>query len=689
MPLKTTAHPLTIFLIYNLFFPTPCNANSNIDSLLAEIQRTNDTMVFESYYLLIGELLESPDSALLYANEAMELAISENNKKQIGVFHSQKGIVFERMGRIIEAVDEFQKAYDAFIQIDETKNAVRSLTNLGAMLVDNSKFEEASIHLFKSLKLAEENNLDELKAGIYLNIGLLFYNQQEYEKSIDYYTKTIPIRKKYHNLKGLALTYNNIGISYYYLNMFDSVLVNFERSLEMYIQLGDKLGQTRPLSNIGEIYYTLGDYDKALEHFNESLEIEKEIGYKSGYAVSLFGIGDLYAEIQQFDKALEYQYEGLKVTKELGSEARIMDGYNYLYGTYNKLNQSDSALKYFVLYSRLKDSLFTLEKINNINELEKIYETEKKEQQIALQQAVIQNHKKQSWTLSVILVLILGIVVQILRINRNKRKTNEILEEKNRKLAENNKQITSSITYASFIQAAILPPLELFKEVFPENFVLFKPKDIVSGDFYWTTRKEDKIILAVADCTGHGVRGAFMSMLGITYLNEAINIQNINSPAKVLNEMRTKVIGALRQRSSHYDTRDGMDIALCSIDLTTYNMEFSGAYNSILVHSKGKIERLQGDKMPIGYHKTRRGDFQVYSRQLKKGDHIYMYSDGYIDQFGGDEGKKYSRQRLVNFIQSIVEYPLSRQEQKLDIEFKNWKGSRDQIDDVTVLGVRI
>lgn len=689
MPFKTIVFTLAITLSTISLTPFRCVANSHIDSLLTEIQNSKDSTVYELYYLLIDGLLETPDSALHFCNEALELAISNDNQKQISTFHSRKGFVYERLGNINEAVNEFQIAYENYIQAEDTLNAVNALSNLGAMLVDNSKYEEASIQLFKALKITEENKLEEMKDKIYLNIGLLFYNQQEYEKSINYYKKTIPLRKEYNNLKGLALTYNNIGISYYFLNMFDSVLVNFERSLEMYIQLDDKLGQTRPLSNIGEIYYTLGDYDKALEYFNKALNIEKEIGYKSGYALSLFNIGGIYADLEQPNKALEYQYKGLKITKELGSPSRLIDGYNYLYITYNKFDQPDSALKYYVLYSNLKDSLFTLEKLNNINELEKIYETEKKEQKIELQRITIRNHKIQSWTLFTILVLILGLVIQILRINRNKRKTNEILEEKNRQLAESNRQVTSSITYASFIQAAILPPLELFKEVFPENFILFKPKDIVSGDFYWITRKEDKIILAVADCTGHGVPGAFMSMLGITFLNETINIQNIKSTSEILNVLRKKVIDALRQRSSHYDTRDGMDIALCSIDLKSHKLEFSGAYLSILVLSQGKIERIQGDKMPIGYHKTRLGDFQVHSRQLHKGDLIYMYTDGYIDQFGGAEGKKYSRQKFVDLIKSIVEYPLSRQEQKLNIEFDDWKTSRDQIDDVTVLGAKI
>jgi serine phosphatase RsbU (regulator of sigma subunit) len=379
----------------------------------------------------------------------------------------------------------------------------------------------------------------------------------------------------------------------------------------------------------------------------------------------------------------------MKIVKELGSPARIMDACQYLYETYNRTGNSDSALKYYIDYSTYKDTLYNIEKTKNINKLEKIYETEKKEQQIALQKIKIRNNKIKLWALSVILFLILGLVFQILRIIRNKKRTNNLLKQKNKLLAESNRLITSSITYASFIQAAILPPLDLFKESFPQHFILFKPKDIVSGDFYWITKVKDQTIIALADCTGHGVPGAFMSMLGITLLNEIINIQHIISTNKILDMLRKKIIDALRQKADTYDSRDGMDISVCSIDTQSKQMEFSGAYRPIVILSDRKMKLIDGDKMPIGFHKTRNSPFKKIKYNFSSGDIFYLYTDGYPDQFGGELGKKYTRQKFRNLLDSIHELPLDEQKDKLEKELIKWKGNIEQIDDITVLGIKV
>lgn len=662
---------------------------STIDSLYKALDESSDSSRYEIYEALYFELADIPDSALLIINEALELADNEHDAMNMAFFHNLRGHLYERMGKISDAVDEFKHAYDLYFEGNHIDLAAQALQNRAAMHIDNGQFNEASKHLFTALRLTEEHHLTNLKGSVLTNIGLLFFNQNDWDKSIQYYQQSVEIHKETDDLNGLALVYNNLGISYYYKNMLDSVLVNFERSLEMYVKLDNKLGQTRPLSNIGEIYYIKGDYDKAFEYFNRSLNLEKELGYKSGYAISLLEIGNLYAELEEFSRALEYQYQGLKIINELGSLSKRMDAYKYLYDTYYKMSNTDSALKYFQSYTEMKDSIFSLEKSKHINELEKIYETEKKEQQIALQNIKLRNHKIKVWTLIIVLALVLGIVVQIMRINRNKRKTNLILEEKNRLLAESNRQITNSITYASVIQAAILPPIELFQKNFPEHFIIFKPKDIVSGDFYWFTKKEDKIIVAVADCTGHGVPGAFMSMLGISYLNEIINIQKTQSTQEILNLMRKRVIDALRQKENRIDTRDGMDISLCALNITTNVMEFSGAYRSVVIFSGNEKIIIDGDKMPIGYHKTRKSSFTTKKYQLKKDDIFYLYTDGFPDQFGGEQGKKYTRLKFREFLTTIRQLPMDIQKQKLDDELKTWQGRYEQIDDITILGIKV
>lgn len=663
--------------------------SSNIDSLLKVSKHSPDTSKLTIYRILAVEIRKTnPDSAMLFIDKGIELSEKLKRSDKLGDFYDLKGHILERKGKLNEAIESFNTAYNYLSKAGYFAEAIRSLSNLGAMLIDNGRYSEASTKLFLALKTAEEKNLTEIKSSILNNIGLLFFNQQEWDKSIQYYGQSVAIRLETKDLDGLALLYNNIGIAYYYKNMPDSVLVNFERSLKIYERLNDKLGQTRPLFNIGEVYYSKGDYKKAMEYYHKSLSLERELGYKKGVAGSLIYIGTLYADQKDFKTALKYQYEGLVMSQEVDAKSIILDGYQSIHETYTKMHNADSALHYYLLYSQLKDSLFSLEKSKQISELETIYETEKKEQQIALQQAEMKRKSIQNITLIIILVLATGLIFLIFLKNLDKRKVNKTLEEKNRLLGEQNRQITSSITYASFIQAAILPPLDLFCELFPEHFILFKPKDIVSGDFYWLTKKENRIFIAVADCTGHGVPGAFMSMLGMTFLNEIINIYGETDTDKILNILRQKIIVALHQAETSTDTRDGMDIALCSIDQDNLQLEFSGAYSPLILLSEGKISEIEPDKMPIGFHKTRIAGFHKKSIQLIHGDTIYLFTDGFSDQFGGEHAKKYTRKKFYNLLEMVGNLDIDEQKLRINSEFENWKGSGEQIDDVTVAGIR-
>lgn len=690
MGANRTAGIIFSFLLFTLLaFPVNC-IHANTDSLLFTLAKAPDS----SKYSLLKELTISfresnVDSAMLFADQGINLAKKYHRTDMLGEFMDLKGHIYERKGDINSAIASFEEAHNYFVLTGKADEAVRSLSNLGAMLNDNGKYNEAGIQLFRALKEAEEQNLVNIRATIFTNIGLLFFNQEDWDKSIYYYQKSIQIRRQNNDLDGLALLYNNIGIAYYYKGLLDSVLFNFERSLDMYVALGNKLGQTRPLSNIGEIYYLKGDFDKALEYYNKSLDIERELNYRQGMSRSLLDIGVLYADLKKFDKALAYQYEGLMITKETGSVSRLKDANHYLFETYQKMGKPDSALKYFTNYSNLKDSILSLEKQKQINELEKIYETDKKEQQIKLQTIRLHNDKLILIALSLILVLSLGLAFQIWRAYRQKHKINAELEIKNKQLQDSHRQITNSITYASVIQAAILPPYDLFKNTFPKHFILFKPKDIVSGDFYWITQKENQVIIAVADCTGHGVPGAFMSMLGITLLNEIINIYGQTSTDEILNTLRKKIIESLRQKERLNDAHDGLDIALCSYDTETKMLEFSGAYLPILIMRIGELIKLDGDKMPIGFHMTRTNNFGKQSFQLQQGDMLYFCTDGYADQFGGETGRKFSRTCLREILCSISDLPMEKQKNRLERELKDWMGTNDQIDDITILGIKV
>jgi serine phosphatase RsbU (regulator of sigma subunit) len=264
-------------------------------------------------------------------------------------------------------------------------------------------------------------------------------------------------------------------------------------------------------------------------------------------------------------------------------------------------------------------------------------------------------------------------------------------------LEEKNKDITDSINYAQKIQAAILPSDAYIKSLLPEHFVLFKPKDIVSGDFYWFAEKDGRALAVAADCTGHGVPGAFMSMIGSSLLNESVIEKGITDPGKILQAIKDGVIKALRQTGGRLQQKDGMDMALCSFDVANKNVQYAGAYNPLIIVRNGEVLETRADRMPIGIYEDDGGKtFTTHDIQLQDGDSVYIYSDGFVDQFGGPKGKKFMSKRFKQALIDAQPLTMEEQEKMLDKLVEDWRthseqpgGVSEQMDDILVIGVRV
>jgi len=265
----------------------------------------------------------------------------------------------------------------------------------------------------------------------------------------------------------------------------------------------------------------------------------------------------------------------------------------------------------------------------------------------------------------------------------------EEIEQQKEKIAAQNEEITSSIQYASRIQSALLTPTDQINRIFPENFILYLPRDIVSGDFYYITQTGKLKVSVVADCTGHGVPGGFMSMLGISFLTQIIGKKTDLKANEVLNELRNLVITALHQTGEIGGSKDGMDIAIYIIDEETQTLQFAGANNPLILIRNNELTHIKGDKMPIGIHLRGELSFTNNVIQIQKGDVIYTFSDGYVDQFGGEDGRKFMIKHFKELLLEIHHKPMSEQRQILDETLKNWHGNTPRIDDVVVMGVRI
>ena len=252
-----------------------------------------------------------------------------------------------------------------------------------------------------------------------------------------------------------------------------------------------------------------------------------------------------------------------------------------------------------------------------------------------------------------------------------------------------NEQILDSIRYAERIQSAILPPEEALSEALSQHFILFKPRDIVSGDYYWTSMQDGRLMIAVADCTGHGVPGAFLSVMGISSLNEIVNRNNSLKAGKILEELRTYVVRSLHQTGSREEARDGIEIALCIIDFEKHNIEFAGANRPLYLVRNKEVMQYHGDRMPIGIYEQELGSFTTQTLKLQKNDSIYLFSDGYVDQLGGPDRKTFRVARFRKLLTEIQDLSMKEQKKRLMEQHESWKGTVEQIDDILVMGFRL
>jgi len=272
--------------------------------------------------------------------------------------------------------------------------------------------------------------------------------------------------------------------------------------------------------------------------------------------------------------------------------------------------------------------------------------------------------------------------IEVLKQNDKIRQQKDIIEQKNQ-------SITDSIQYASRIQSAVLPPINFISDWGFDNFILYKPKDIVSGDFYWGSKKDNKIIMAAGDCTGHGVPGAFMSMLGHAFLDEIVNTSGAENAAIILNHLRDEIINTLKQKGNIGEARDGMDISLMILNYSIGRIDFAGANNPLYIIRNGELRKIEGDRMPIGIHATSDTPFTNQSFDILKGDCLYLFSDGFADQFGGPNGKKYMYKPFQDLLLKHHYKPMDLQKDVLDSTFEEWRGDREQVDDVLVIGMRL
>ncbi len=647
--------------------------------------------------------------------------------------YSNAGLAYYDINKYDSALICQEKALEQYLLTDKKKSTAIAYNNIGSANINLGNYKEAIIAFKKGMELFEEIDYQKGTASCLLNIGQIYdrmgnaKDTVQNNKAIEYFNKALEIFIKNNDKFKTGNTYNSLGIQYdqkaaiygefikhdtsekelinqIQSKYYDTALNYYLKGYDIFEQINYTLGKAQITNNIGTIYMNQHNFRKALSYINTALKTNIQIDNKQGIAKNHLTIAICNRKMQRYEAAIKSLDKGMEKTMEI----KIPYLFQLYYEEYANVNDSiknyKEAYKYHKLFTAYKDSLLRADNLTTINEVQALYENKIKEKQLLLteaqvreQTAIAKKRKIQSYGAAGIAFLLLIIAGFIFRNLKQKKKRNIELAEKNNLITLQKQEITDSITYASRIQIAVLPPLKLVEELFKEQFILFKPQHIVSGDFFWIKKfNNDKIIAAAADCTGHGVPGAFMSMLGISFLNEIVSKPEIQSASGILNELRQHVIDSLHQTGKEGEQKDGMDISLIIWHKKENYIEFAGANNPLyLVRDKELIE-YKGDKMPIGIHVRNEG-FSHHKIEIKENDCIYMFSDGFADQFGGPKGKKFKYKPFKQLLLNNATKSMTEQKQILDNTIEKWKSyinpennqPYQQIDDIIVLGIRL
>lgn len=716
-----------IFLFF--FILLSSNVNSiNIEN--AEINNLHDTIIVNSYIELISKYYTTQiDSAIYYSNKVIEASNKINYYKGKSVGLGWLGYLQNIKGEIQKSISNYNKRLELNLKNNDFKSLAITYNNLGSIYENQGIINKAIEFYNKSLTIKETKNLKSEIANSYNSIAYLYHKQKNFSKAKEYYKKGLNICDTTKNKILRARILNNIGNLYESEKYIDSAIIYYNKSLELEVNNDNNEGIATEYNNLGFIYKQKKQYSKALDFYNKSLEIRKKLNDKKGISISLTNIGNLYLEINNLKQANIYAQESFKISKQLGFPDNIRASSLLLKDICVSEGHLDSAYVYYDLYITMKDSLYNIQNQNYTIAQEFRYKYQKKAltdsinnakkqeiKDLKIKEQNLQIEKEKTFTYSLLLGVLLLFVIVIILIRGYvvKQKTTKILKSKQEEIIEKNNLLTDSIVYAKKIQNAVLPDKEVLKMCFNDYFIFFKPKDIVSGDFYWISENENNTVISVADSTGHGVPGAFMSMLGISFLNEIILKQGLLKANKILQELRSQIIFSLKQKGEFGEQKDGMDIALFIINKiknqkNKYNCQFSGANNPIYIVSDKDIEinnqvnkikttklsdnqntlyEIKPDKMPISIY-DKMTEFTNVELQLNKDDIVYLFSDGYADQFGGKSQKKFKYNKLKELLLANSQLSLNSQQKIIEETFENWKGKNEQVDDILIVGIKI
>ncbi|OJJ16109.1 hypothetical protein BKI52_35675 [marine bacterium AO1-C] len=714
-PLRTQTLLVLCFLIYSQAFSQKKTIKDSLLSVLKTLPDDTNKVSVLNHLCYISAKNDSKN-ALKYGHNALKISIKQNLKKYMLIAYANLGRAYRIAGDFDKAFNFQGEALKIGRNLKDSTNIAESLRELGSIYRSKGDFPSALKYFLESLKIYESEGDKKSQANTMASIGMLYYRQNRYQESITFHNKALIIHKDFKQDNNIAIDYNNLANVYSALNDYEKALFYYNSSKEAKEKLGDERGVAIALSNMSEVYIKQQKYQLAIEFCQRSLRIRDKLGLRRSKMYPLYNLSKAYSGNKEYNKAIQFGLESLKISKEVGAKFRSLERAQLLSEIYQKSGDYKNALMYYQEYKSYADSVFNETKSEQIAEMETKYDTEKKEQEnkyLKLQDVKNKALIRQSTLLNIAavigVVLLIILAVVLYRSNLRKQRTNRVLLSQKQEieiqteeilaqrdmLEEQHKDIRDSINYARKIQTAILPLPEEISAAFPEHFLFYQPRDIVSGDFYWFAEinhgKNKKYVLSVSDCTGHGVPGAFMSMIGNDLLNDIVKDRRIIQPDIILNHLHEGVRRALHQETG--ENTDGMDISLCVIDPHEKTLSYAGA-NSPLVYVQDEEQtRISPDKTSIGGDMAPSEDgFQAHTISYQESPIMcYMYSDGYRDQFGGKKGKKFMRSRFLELVFYISKLSMQDQRRQVEETINDWmkQGGYEQMDDMLVMGFRL
>ena len=569
--------------------------------------------------------------------------------------------------------------------------------------------QEKIKELSSNLNQAIDQNNHSAAAGYSGKMGYLYWNHGMYPQAVQSFEQAIAHNKNAGNLNGIKTLRYNLGLIYTDQEKYNLAIPEFDQGIEIARELQQKEGILSGLTNKASALKSMGSYEKSIEVTNEALDLAKELNNLKLIRRCYGLLAENHQELGNSKQSMEYFDRFSTIDKHIKKEqiSKLESK------TQEKVKEIESqkAKKEKQLADKEQELEVAQDSLKESKELTEKQQMELKLKELTLtkQETQLRNERLIRYGLTGVVLLIMAFLVVIFFQFRQKKKANRLLSSQNKQINEQKdkieeqrdlanrqkKDIMDSIEYASRIQNALLPPNYLLNKWLTDYFILFQPRDVVSGDFYWMTHKDNKLILAAADCTGHGVPGAFMSMLGIAFLNEIVNRITENEHIyslqanEILNQLRDYIIESLHQNKDDSDSKDGIDMALTIIDFESKKIQYAGAHNPLILIRNDEIIEKKADRMPVAIHKKADQPFSNHELDFKEEDTMYLFSDGFPDQIGGPKGRKYMSGKFKKLLLKIHQKPMEEQKQILLKELEEWKNGYQQLDDILIIGSKL